>query len=176
MSQLVSFKFCPQCGAATVQQADVKSLGCQRCDWVYFHNTAGTAGAIIVEDDRLLVCRRAFNPGKGLLDVPGGFVDYDETLEEAITREVHEETGLQVTRCDYFMSQPNTYQYRDCTYKLVDSFFVCHVSDSTVMQASDDAESLEWMPLETLPYDAFAFDSVKHVLRCFDAQRKTMDR
>ncbi len=54
-------------------------------------------GAVIVDDDRLLLVERSAPPGKGLWAVPGGRVEHGETLTEAVAREVLEETGLTVT-------------------------------------------------------------------------------
>ena len=48
----------------------------------------------------LLVCRRAKEPAKGTLDLPGGFIDMNETGEEGVSREVWEETGLKVEKSD----------------------------------------------------------------------------
>jgi len=53
--------------------------------------------AAIVRDGKLLVVRRARPPAHGLYTMPGGVVEAGETLEEAVTREVHEETGLTIT-------------------------------------------------------------------------------
>ena len=56
--------------------------------------------AILNEKNELLVCRRAKDPAKGTLDLPGGFIDMNETGEEGVAREVLEETGLDVANAD----------------------------------------------------------------------------
>jgi mutator protein MutT len=53
-------------------------------------------GAIIVRDEHILLVRRANPPLQGQWSIPGGLVETGETIKEAITREVHEETGLEV--------------------------------------------------------------------------------
>ncbi|HEX2195331.1 MAG TPA: NUDIX hydrolase [Actinomycetota bacterium] len=53
-------------------------------------------GAIVVKDDRLLMIRRAKEPGEGLWSLPGGRVEHGEYLADALRREVAEETGLAV--------------------------------------------------------------------------------
>jgi 8-oxo-dGTP diphosphatase len=54
------------------------------------------ASAAIVRDGRVLIVRRARNPASGVYTLPGGAVEADETLVEAVTREVREETGLEI--------------------------------------------------------------------------------
>ncbi|MHB1912084.1 MAG: NUDIX domain-containing protein, partial [Acidimicrobiales bacterium] len=56
-------------------------------------------GAVVVDDDRLLLIRRGHGPAAGEWSVPGGRVEAGETLAEAVVREVLEETGLEIV-CD----------------------------------------------------------------------------
>lgn len=53
-------------------------------------------GAVIVMDGRVVLIRRRYEPLKGQWSLPGGGVEVGETLEDAVTREIHEETGLEV--------------------------------------------------------------------------------
>ena len=62
-----------------------------------YFNPALAVNAIIVSDsEKILLVRRTIEPFNGLWSLPGGFVEYDETVEEALTREVEEETGLKI--------------------------------------------------------------------------------
>jgi ADP-ribose pyrophosphatase YjhB (NUDIX family) len=51
-------------------------------------------GGAVVRDDKLLFVRRASRHGRGNWQLPGGFIEPDETIEQAVVREVHEETGV----------------------------------------------------------------------------------
>jgi len=60
-------------------------------------------GAVIVQDDRLLIVRRGVEPGKGKWSIPGGAVELGETVRDATIREAKEETGLDV---EIFVDRP----------------------------------------------------------------------
>ena len=59
------------------------------------HWDVGVTGAV-VRDGRVLFVRRNYEPGKGTWTLPGGFAEHTETLEEAVKRELREETGIEV--------------------------------------------------------------------------------
>ncbi len=84
-------KFCPSCGEDTLQQHCMKSLQCAICQCTLFLNTAAGVGAIITCGEELLLAIRGREPCAGKLDIPGGFVDYGETAEQALARELREE-------------------------------------------------------------------------------------
>lgn len=89
---LSQFLYCPQCGSAHFEINDEKSKKCAQCGFVYYFNSAAATVAFILnEKEELLVCRRAKEPAKGTLDLPGGFIDMHETAEEGVAREVKEE-------------------------------------------------------------------------------------
>ena len=102
---LNQFKYCPKCGSAAFEIHNEKSKQCTDCGFVYYFNpSSATVALILNEKDELLVCRRAKEPAKGTLDLPGGFIDMNETGEEGVSREVEEETGLKVKKATYLLS------------------------------------------------------------------------
>ena|SRR2546425_24556 len=87
--------------------------------------------------------RRAKEPQKGKLGLAGGFVEADETLEEAVKWEVEEELGgLRIYDLSYLCSFPNTYPFKGIDYFTMDSVFVCK-SDSKEIKPEQDEVELE---------------------------------
>ena len=70
---------------------------CPACGYVGYANAVPGAEAVCLDDEgRVLLGRRAFDPGKGLWDLPGGFLHEDEHPLDGLRREVREETGLEI--------------------------------------------------------------------------------
>jgi ADP-ribose pyrophosphatase YjhB (NUDIX family) len=126
---------------------------------------AAAVMGILETPQGILFTRRARDPGKSMLDLPGGFVDYGETLEGAVRREIREELGLELPVIRYFGSFPNTYAYRGVTYHTADAVFVCPVDPRNRMRLSDEiVETVVLRPADVNP-DVLAFDSAKLALR-----------
>lgn len=162
------FHYCPKCGSHHFEIHDEKSKKCVDCGFVYYFNPATATVALIINDqNELLVCRRAKEPAKGTLDLPGGFIDMNETAEEGVAREVKEETGLDVIQCNYLFSLPNRYIYSDFTVHTVDLFFRCQVNNYLHLQAMDDAAELYFIPLENIHPEEFGLGSIREGLKRF---------
>ena len=103
---LHQFTYCPKCGARTFVERNEKAKQCTTCGFVYYFNPSSAVACFIRNSKgELLLVRRAKEPAKGTLDLPGGFVDMYESAEDAAHREVKEETGLDVTNITYFGNQ-----------------------------------------------------------------------
>ena len=91
-------KYCPAC-ATPLAIKDVFGTdrpACPNCNHVVYHDPKVAATCIVERENRILMIRRALQPGMGLWCMPGGYVDRGEVVEEAAAREVLEETGLVV--------------------------------------------------------------------------------
>jgi NADH pyrophosphatase NudC (nudix superfamily) len=168
MHPLDLFKYCPKCGSSAFQINCEKSKRCADCGFVYYFNvSSATVAFILNEKGELLVCRRAKEPKLGTLDLAGGFVDRFETGEEGVSREVLEETGLEVIKTEYLFSLPNTYLYSGFLVHTLDQFFLCRVKDNTGLQAMDDVADTFWMPLTEINPEEFGLDSVREGVKIF---------
>ena len=85
MHVLDKFRYCPVCGSKHFVEQNEKSKRCESCGFEYFLNPSSAVAAFILnEQGELLVTRRKFEPGRGTLDLPGGFCDIGETIGEAL--------------------------------------------------------------------------------------------
>jgi mutator protein MutT len=161
---LTGFRYCPRCGRDGLAAADGKSVRCGGCGFRYFHNTASAAAAIIETPRGIVLVRRARQPAMGKLDLPGGFVDYGETAENALRRELREELGIEVADLAYVASFPNLYRYADVTYHTADLFFRCRCDKPQDMRASDELAGIEFRQPGEVKADEIAFESSRKVL------------
>lgn len=162
------FLYCPKCGSAHFEVHNDKSKRCNDCGFVYYFNpSSATVALILNERDELLVCRRAKEPAKGTLDLPGGFIDMAETGEEGVTREVKEETGMEVVKAEYLFSVPNIYIYSGFPVHTLDMFFSCKVSDTSHYKAMDDAAETFFLPLKDIRTEDFGLGSIRRGLEIF---------
>ncbi len=159
---LFQFQYCPKCGSKHFEVHNEKSKQCTDCDFTYYFNpSAATVALILNERNELLVCRRAKDPAKGTLDLPGGFIDMAETGEEGVMREVKEETGMEVIKADYLFSLPNIYVYSSFPVHTLDMFFRCTVTDTLHLKAMDDAADAFFIPLKKINTKEFGLDSIR---------------
>lgn len=162
---LDKFKFCPKCGSPHFVINNFKSKKCNACGFIYYFNSSSSTVALITnKDNELLVATRAHEPAKGTFDLPGGFVDMDETAEEAVVREVKEETNLDVQEVTYLYSAVNIYNYSDFDVHTVDFIFKCRVDDISGLKAEDDVAKLEFKKIEDLDPSEFGLVSIKGVI------------
>ena len=116
-------------------------------------NRGISVDAVMVRGDEILLVRRRGSPYQGYWANAGGFVDWNESVEEAVVREVFEETGLRVSQVDLVgvYSSPARHERQVITI----AFWV-EPGDGTP-RAGDDAAEVRWFPLGELP-EALAFD------------------
>ena len=159
------FTFCPNCQSTDIKFIDNHQFNCQSCTFTYYHNVAASCAAIITCGEQILLTERAKNPGKGLLDLPGGFVDPHESLEQALTREVLEELNITIDKWQFVTGLPNTYRYKDVTYSTMDCVFSCQLEAKPriTLQQSEIA-SYQWLDLQSLDISLLAFDSLREAL------------
>ncbi len=166
MHPLHLFQYCPRCGSSHFVENDAASKRCEDCGFVYYLNPKASV-AVIIKDkqSRILVCRRAFEPSKGMLDLPGGFTDCGETAEEAVSRELSEEIGWTPGSIQYLCSYPNIYRYSGFDVHTMDLFYLCEADeDMRRIVAHDDVADCFWLSREEINPEEFAFTSIRKAI------------
>ena len=160
-------KYCPRCGSKAFITNDMgRSFDCEGCNFkYYFNNSAAVACLIFNQEGKLLLTRRAIDPAKGMLDLPGGFVEPMERVEEAIVREIREELGVLITNAEFLVSFPNEYVFSGFSVFTIDMACICSVDDLSSIVPADDVSSVEFLFPE----------EIKHELLCFQSMSKIID-
>ncbi len=164
-----AFHFCPKCGAASYFTSDLgRSFKCQDCDFQYYINSSAAVACLIFNSEgELLLTRRAFEPNKGMLDLPGGFVEPMETAEQTVVREITEELNLKVTDMNYLVSYPNLYPFSNFVVPTTDLAFKCTVDNFFEMKAGDDVASIEFIDPEIINFEDLCSDSMRQIIRFY---------
>lgn len=118
-------------------------------------NPIPTVDAIIHKDSSILLVKRMRDPYKNCFALPGGFVNEGETVEEAIIREVYEETSLEVEPIDILgvYSDPK----RDPRGHMLTVVFISLIVKGNP-RAGDDAQGISWIPINKINEIEIAFD------------------
>ncbi len=115
------------------------------------------ADGLIVIDDKLVLIRRKFYPFEGKLALPGGMVEYDERVEDAVRREMKEETGLdvEIVKLLGVYSEPG----RDPRGHVVSTAFVLKRVGGE-LRSGDDAKAIELVDISDIPDLAFDHNEI----------------
>ncbi len=111
----------------------------------------------------LLLIQRKHDPYAGRWALPGGFVDMDETVEEAAARELYEETNLKGVPLEQFhvFSKVD----RDPRGRTISVIFTGILTGEQEVRAKDDAQEARWFPLDKLPPLAFDHDEIVEMIK-----------
>lgn len=167
-----AFRFCPRCGTESLAIGEVP-FRCDQCEFTFFFGPVSAVGGLIPDDHgRLLLLRRARDPGQGKLGLPGGFVDAGESAEEALRREIAEEVRLEVADCRLLVTFPNQYTYKGFTAPVLDLFFICHVDSSQGLDPdAEEVQSATWRQCDEETLDQMAFESNRLAIELFLKRR-----
>ncbi|MCG7926376.1 MAG: NUDIX domain-containing protein [Candidatus Thiodiazotropha taylori] len=163
------FNFCPHCGSEGLEWREGKQWFCNQCGFTYFHNAAAAVGAVLSFQDQILLTVRKHYPCQGMLDLPGGFVDYHESLEAALSREISEELNLlfSESRWRYLFSYGNRYLYADIQYYTTDAFFLLRLEEKPEIVVGDDVAETRWIKTDQIALEDIGLESVRNAVGRF---------
>ncbi len=155
-------RFCPKCGSEKFNRSGERSLKCSDCEFHYLINSAAAVAALVVDEQkRLMLVTRGVEPDYGKLDLPGGFVDPGETLENALKRELEEELGLKIISHEYLGSAPNEYIFSEFTVFTLDLFFKVIPESIEGLIPMDDILGYRFYKKEEINFDDIPAPSIK---------------
>lgn len=146
--------YCSTCGQKNTfgPKDGAKRYYCTHCESIHYQNPKPTATLICPRGDEILLVKRAFNPGKGEWNLPGGFLELGETLEEGAKRELKEETNLDgqvvslLGNCSHFNSIFGDILLLGLQMK---------ISNWDNLKAGDDALEAGFFNISKMPFLAF---------------------
>ena len=171
------FKYCPLC-ATTGIKFDGRKFNCPDCGFTYYHNTAAATGCVIDINGSVVLLVRGNEPGRGKLDLPGGFVDPGEGILEGLVRELKEELGWEAP-CPkshlagfftLFASFPNIYPYKGINYNTCDVYFtisVPNLSENDIRIQAGEIAGLRLTPPDEIDLTDLAFDSTRRAMAAY---------
>ncbi len=146
----MTYSFCPKCGQAlTTRPVDGhERLVCPACGFIFYQNPKPCVSVLVLDQDRLLLAKRAIEPFKDWWDIPGGFLELDEHPEQGAVRELAEETGLQIRPVELLGIYMDT--YGDGGESTLNLCYVAELLGGQPRPGSDVAQ-LAWFELGALP-------------------------
>jgi ADP-ribose pyrophosphatase YjhB (NUDIX family) len=166
MSWLTIIDRCPRCGAPRTGSGS--PFRCPACALTLFANPAVGVGAFIADaQGRILFTVRAKDPGKGMLGLPGGFVDAGESAEDALRREAREEIGGTLLEIRYLCSSPNHYLFAGVAYDVLDVFFAARLASDRLVTDADEIAGLRWLHPHEVQESDIAFPSMRTAWRLY---------
>lgn len=164
------FKFCSEC-KGNLKKDLANLLICQTCGFRFYINPKPVANLILEnEEGKILLVKRKFPPKRGFWDLPGGFVDLRESLEQALAREIKEELGIPLGQPKYFGSYIERYLYKGKNYHLLVTIFT-DTQDHPIINIGDDAADFAFFNVDNIPYKTMCCESDSQAIRDFFNQK-----
>ena len=164
--------YCSNCGSEELEFVvptgdERKRFVCSECDTIFYDNPRVIVGCIIENEAReIMLCRRGIEPRQGFWNLPCGFLENDEKVEEGALREVKEETGATVKLGDLHIvyNLPKAQQvYLIFRAKMIDNHF----------ELTPESTEISFFSAKDIPWNEIAFSSNSFAIRHLFALRET---
>ena len=141
---------------------------CNACDFVDYVNPKIVAGSVVVHEDKILLCRRAIEPRRNFWTLPAGFMELNETVEEAAQREAREEACADIA-IDALLAV-----YSIPRISQVQLMFLAHLNAPNIDVGPESLE-VGLFAWNDIPWDELAFPSVKWALENYQSIKDKPD-
>lgn len=160
--------YCLKCGTLATYKIpegdNRKRIVCDECGYIHYQNPNLVCGALVVHENKVLMCRRAIEPQYGMWTLPAGFMEIGETMLEGAYRETKEEAEAQASNMKLY-----------CLFDIPDlgqvhAMYLANLKDGTF---GAGIESLECKLIEEadIPWDDIAFKTIKRTLEYYFTDR-----
>ncbi len=157
------FKFCPQC-QKSIKKTN-RLIQCQYCHFNFYLNPVPTNGLILENNNgEILLVKRKFPPKKDYWDIPGGFINFKETVEESLVREIKEELGINLNNFVYFSSCYDNYLYKKINYQTLCLIFVKKNFQGEII-TNDDISQAKFFKKSEINFKKIAFKGIAKALK-----------
>ncbi|MFZ5515679.1 MAG: NUDIX domain-containing protein [Candidatus Zhuqueibacterota bacterium] len=158
-----NFKFCPRCGdrlmTKYIENEDTERLVCRGCQFIFYINPTPAVAVILVQDEKILLVKRKYEPRKDEWTLPAGFMEYNELAEQTALREAKEETNLDIAIDGFFGVYPG---FDDPRVHVVLIVFRGKILRGQA-RPGDDASEIGFFSFNELP-EKIAFHSHQQIL------------
>jgi len=163
------YKFCPICGARLGRREE-NLLICDNSHQIYINPKI--TNAVIFENARgqIMLVRRRYPPHTRMWDLPGGFVDLNENMEESARREIKEELGIEAEGLEYVASSNDTYEYQGLFHPTICITFKANAPEEKNIKVTDDIEGYRYFDRDSIPFDDIGFASMRKVIERYLSQ------
>lgn len=160
--------FCSHCGAPVARKVPpgdhLPRFVCDACGTVHYQNPKLVVGCVPEDGGRILLCKRAIEPRRGYWTVPAGFMENDETLQQAAERESHEEALARVEIGSLLSIVHVLHAHQ------VHVFFRARLAEPQFGVGPESLES-KMVTEEQVPWDDLAFPSITFTLQRYFGDR-----
>ena len=156
--------YCLKCShkmQLSIPDMDTKQrLTCPSCGYIHYENPKVIVGVLPTIDNKVLLCKRAINPGYGQWTIPAGFLECNETLLDGALREASEEAGIKVH---------NPQLYALFSIPRISQIYIIYRAEMESKQFNIGPETLEanFFSFEKIPFEDIAFSSIKLLLNLY---------
>lgn len=180
------YKYCTRCGAKysdislQVFSSTPNKITCEQCNFTIYNGPKLAVGAVIILGNQYLMTQRGIEPDKGSYDFPGGFVDYGESIEQAIVRELQEE--LQLNQDSYHIGSilgTVNHLYKnlgreDEIYSVTTMMFLV-TTTQTIFTVQDDVAEYKWILIGDIPQNITKMGFLQFIKdhKAFEAYRES---
>lgn len=158
------YKYCPKCGGG-LEYKGGNLLKCTQCGYNFFVNAIPAASVLIInENNEILLTKRKFEPYKDMWQTPGGFIQLNETYEDAVKREIDEELGVKIRLGEFLGAFPEAYPYHGVNLQFLSLISLAEIVSGEI-KAKDDVAEARFFDKRALEGIEIAYPFLEELIR-----------